>query len=69
MLFLLGHLRVERMESGRFHIGAELVVQWLQLYANENGDKLPDQEKILLPSSMTRYMVYERYREEYSTSV
>ena len=57
------------MESGRFHIGTELAVQWLRLYANENGDKLPDQEKILLPSSMTRCMVYERYREEYSTSV
>ena len=59
-LFLLGHLRVEKMESGRFHIGTELAVQWLRLYANENGDKLPDKEKILLPSSMTRSMVYER---------
>lgn len=68
-LFLLGHLYVERMVSGRFHIGTELAAQWLRLYANENGDKLPNQEKILLPSSMTRSMVYERYREEYSDSV
>ena len=68
-LFLLGHLRVERMVLGRFHIGTELAVQWLRLYANENGDKLPNQEKILLPSSMTRSMVYERYKEEYSDSV
>ena len=44
-LFLLGHLRVEKMESGCFHIGTELAVQWLQLYANKNGDKLPDKEK------------------------
>ena len=59
----------KKIESGRFHIGTELAVQWLLLYTNENGDKLPDKEKILLPSSMTRSMVYERYREEYLTSV
>ena len=40
---------MEKLESGRFHIGTKLAVQWLQLYANKNGDKLPDKEKNLLP--------------------
>ena len=65
--FLLGHLRVERMESKRFHVATNLAIQWLNLYAKENGDKLPNQEKILLPSSLTKVMVYNNYAEEYSS--
>ena len=65
--FLLGHLRVERMETDRFHMATNLAMQWLNLYAKENGDKLPNQDKILLPSSLTKAMVYNTYAEEYSS--
>ena len=56
-------------DSGRFHIATELALQWLRLFANENGDKLPDREKIMLPCSLTKSSVYELYAQEYSTTV
>jgi hypothetical protein len=67
--FLQGHLRVApTLDSTRFHIGPELAVQWIRLYAYENGDKLSNHEKILLPCSLTKVAVYEQYAQEYASS-
>lgn len=67
--FLQGQLRIPpSLDSTRFHIGPELAVQWIRLYANENGDKLPNHERILLPCSLTKAAVYEQYAQEYSSS-
>ena len=45
-----------------------MAMQWLEVYANENGDKLPNAKKVLLPSSMTKSFVYDQYAEEYKGS-
>ena len=68
--FLQGQLPVApTLDSTRFHIGPELAVQWIRLYyAYENGDKLPNHEKILVPCSLTKVAVYEQYAEEYTSS-
>ena len=66
--FLQGQFHVVTLDSTRFHICTELAVQWLRLFADENGDKLPDHEKILLPCSLTKNSVYQQYLLEYSTS-
>ena len=63
------HQAPNTSDCGRFHIATELALQWLRLFANENGDKLPDREKIMLPCSMTKTSVYEQYAQEYSNSV
>ena len=43
----------------RFVISTEMAMQWLDIYANENGDKLPTSGRILLPSSTTMTSVYQ----------
>eukprot|EP00731_Ephydatia_muelleri_P036499 Em0266g2a len=52
----------------RFVISTEMAMQWLDIYANENGDKLPTSGRILLPSSTTMTSVYQEYTEEYNGS-
>eukprot|EP00731_Ephydatia_muelleri_P038423 Em0757g1a len=52
----------------RFVISTDMAMQWLDIYANENGDKLPTSGRILLPSSTTMTSVYQEYTEEYNGS-
>ena len=66
--FLQGHFQLPSLESTRFRTSTEMARQWLRLYARENGDKLPDHNRILLPSSLTKSAVYEQYSAEYSSS-
>ena len=67
--FLQGQFQVMKTSpSTRFHVGPELAMQWLKLYATDHGDKLPNHERVLLPCSMTKQAVYEQYCEEYLTS-
>ena len=49
-------------------MSTETAMQWLKLLAWENGDKLPDHNKILLPSSLTKTAVYAQYSVECSSS-
>jgi len=47
----------------RFIVASEIAMQWLQVYATENGDKLPNATKILLPSSVIKCLVYNQFVE------
>ena len=66
--FLDGYLGNDSPPHTRFIVATEMAMQWLQVYANENGDKLPNAKKILLPSSVTKCLVYDQYAEEYKGS-
>ena len=64
--FLQGHFQ---LPSTRFRMSTEMAMQWLKLFACENGDKLPDHNKILLlPSSLTKTAVHDQYSAEYPSS-
>ena len=67
-LFLNGYLGDDSPLHTRFIVATEMAMQWLQVYATENGDKLPNAKKVLLPSSMTKSFVYDQYAEEYKGS-
>ena len=66
--FLNGYLGDDSPLHTRFIVATEMAMQWLQVYANENGDKLPNAKKVLLPSCMTKSFVYNQYAEEYKGS-
>ena len=66
-LFLNGYLGDDSPLHTRFIVATEMAMQWLQVYATENGDKLPNAKKVLFPSSMTKSFVYDQY-EEYKGS-
>jgi len=66
--FLDGYLGNDSPPHTRFIVATEMAMQWLQVYATENGDKLPNAKKILLPSSVTKCLVYDQYAEEYKGS-
>ena len=37
---------------------------WLEKFANLNGDRMPHEEKIHLPSCNTKHSIYELYKKE-----
>ena len=65
---LNGYLGDDSPLHTRFIVATEMAMQWLQVYGNENGDKLSNAKKVLLPSSMTKSFVYDQYAEEWKGS-